>query len=123
MSDSSENRYDIRSYEDFWPIYLREHMNKTCRVLHYIGSSWAILCMLMLVITLNWIWFVAGFVGAYGMAWIGHYGFEKNRPATFQYPLWSFASDWRMFARFLSGKLTADLQQVRDLPTLKDLET
>ena len=121
MSEGTQTRTRIQSYDEFWPVYLREHLNPISRALHYIGSSWAIVCLILLFMTGNLVWLLAGFVGAYGLAWIGHFGFEKNRPATFQYPLWSFVSDWRMFGRFLSGRLASDLDQVRDLPALKDL--
>ena len=115
--------YKIQSYEDFWPIYLREHLDDTCRNLHYVGTSWAILCLTMLAITFNGLWFVAGLIGAYGMAWFGHFKFEKNQPATFKYPLWSLISDWRMFGRFITGKLNDDLERVRNLPALKDIKS
>ena len=121
MPTTPNDAYEIRSYDDFWPIYLREHLNPICRTLHYIGSSLAIICLSAFAVTFNVMWLLVGVVGAYGFAWIGHFAFEKNRPATFQYPVWSFVSDWRMFGRFLAGKLSADLDQVRDLPALKDL--
>lgn len=101
----------ITEYDKFWLFYLREHSNVTCRVLHYIGSAFAVACLTGLILTGYWGYLLAGFVSAYGCAWIGHFVFEKNRPATFQYPLWSFISDWRMVGCFLTGKLGAELER------------
>lgn len=101
----------IETYAEFWPFYLREHSNLTCRVLHYIGSSAAIACLVMLMRTGQPWWFLGGLVSAYGCAWIGHFVFEKNRPATFQYPLWSFFSDWRMVFLAFTFQLRPELEK------------
>lgn len=103
----------IASYAEFWPYYLREHSNPICRGLHYIGSSLAIACIVGLILTRNPWFFLAGLVGAYGFAWVGHFVFEKNRPATFQYPLWSFVSDWRMVALAATFQLKPELERAR----------
>ena len=122
MENESQQDYEISTYEDFWPIYLREHLNDTCRTLHYIGSFLALSCLIMLFMTRNIVWLLIGLTLGYGCAWIGHYMFEHNKPATFKYPLWSFISDWKMVGLWLKGDLDDHLERVRNLPSLDDIE-
>jgi hypothetical protein len=96
-------RFD--SLAEFYPYYLSEHQNRTCRRLHFVGTSLALGCLMALLLTGQWIWFPAMFLCGYAFAWIGHFVFEKNRPATFKYPFYSFASDWIMFKDMLTGKI------------------
>jgi len=92
-------------FSDFYPYYLSEHQNRICRRLHFIGSLVVIGLLLRALITLN-PWYVLGaLLAGYGFAWIGHFVFEKNRPATFKYPFYSFAGDWVMFKDILVGKI------------------
>lgn len=94
-----------KTFSEFYPYYLSEHVNTTCRVLHFIGSSLVLGALAMAFISGNASWIAAiPFLG-YGFAWAGHVFFEKNRPATFKYPLYSFAGDWVMFAQLLTGKI------------------
>ncbi len=98
----------IKTYKEFYSFYLTEHSNKTCRTLHFIGTSLVFLIAFMAIYFGNSIlWFFVPLVG-YGFAWIGHYYFEKNKPATFKYPLWSLASDFKMFFQILGGKISLD---------------
>jgi hypothetical protein len=93
------------SFRDFYPFYLGEHVNRTCRRLHFIGSC-GVLALLALAIWNRNAWFVLGaLVCGYGFAWIGHFFFEKNRPATFKHPFYSFAGDWVMFKDILIGRI------------------
>jgi hypothetical protein len=100
----------IKRYEDFWPHYLREHGKPQTRRIHFIGTSLVILCALLLIFTANLIWLFILPIAGYGPAWIGHFYVEKNRPATFRYPLWSLYSDFRMFFTWLKGGLWEELQ-------------
>ena len=100
---SSDERY--QSFQEFYPYYLSEHSNRVCRGLHYIGTLLA-LTMWIYAFTTAQYWFIlAGVVVGYAFAWVGHFFFEHNRPATFQYPLWSFMGDWVMLKDFLTGRL------------------
>ncbi len=99
----------IATYKEFWPHYLREHAKPETRAVHYLGTGLASASILALVATGN-PWFVPlGLVAGYGPAWIGHFFLEKNRPATFTYPLWSLVSDYRMAWTWLSGRLPDEL--------------
>lgn len=96
-------RFD--SLAEFYPFYLGEHRNRTCRRLHFVGSSLTLGCLAALLLTGQWLWLPTAFVCGYGFAWIGHFAFEKNRPATFRHPLYSFVSDWIMYKDILVGKI------------------
>jgi len=93
------------SFEDFYPFYLSEHENRTCRRLHFLGSSLVIFILLLTLITARWfLLLLLPFLG-YGFAWSGHFFFEKNKPATLKYPLYSFIGDWIMYKDILTGKI------------------
>jgi hypothetical protein len=103
----------IQTYSEFWPFYLGEHKNVLNRRLHFIGSSLGI-ALLISAIILKSGWLVLGaFVVGYAFAWVGHFFIEKNRPATFKYPLWSFISDWRLWYLMLTNRL--------DVPATKNV--
>jgi hypothetical protein len=95
----------LRSFAEFYPWYLSEHRNATCRRLHFIGSTLSLLSLWALVWTRQPVFFVAGLLLGYGFAWVGHAVFEKNRPASFKRPLWSFMGDWRMYVDIWTGKI------------------
>ncbi len=109
MADVSKPR--IRTYPDFWPYYLNEHTKPATRALHYIGSTVALAAILALVVTGNPRFVLLALVGGYSFAWIGHFFIEKNRPATFTYPLWSLVSDFRMAWTWLAGDLREELHR------------
>jgi hypothetical protein len=92
-------------FADFYPFYLSEHRNPTCRRLHFVGSTLVLACVLRLVMTGNPVWVLYGLLCGYGFAWVGHFFFEKNRPATFKYPLYSFIGDWVMYADIWRGRI------------------
>jgi hypothetical protein len=99
----------ITNYGEFWPYYLREHSKINCRILHYIGTTLALLCLAAFIISGDWRLFIVALFCGYGFAWAGHFGIEKNRPATFKYPFWSLFSDFRMYFLALSGRLKPEL--------------
>ena len=92
------------SFTEFYPFYLSQHQDNTCRAFHYIGSSLVILTLIYSVLTAQWAMLLLLPVIGYGFAWIGHFVFEKNRPATFEYPLYSFMADWVMLYRALTHR-------------------
>ena len=94
-----------KTFHDFYPYYLSEHRNPTCRVLHFIGSTLVLVFLAFALLTTNPWWCAAAPIAGYGFAWVGHFFFEKNRPATFTYPVYSFASDWVMYVQLLVGKI------------------
>jgi hypothetical protein len=100
---SEARRYS--HFADFYPFYLSEHRNRTCRRLHFVGSSLALACLVSAVITLNPWWLLVGLLCGYGFAWVGHFGYEKNRPASFRQPLFSFMGDWAMYRDIWTGKI------------------
>lgn len=91
--------------DEFYPFYLSEHANRTSRRLHFVGSSLVLGWVGVALMTLNPWWLLAALVQGYAFAWVGHFFFEHNRPATFRYPLLSFLGDWRMWWQMLTGRI------------------
>lgn len=98
---ASGQRY--QSFAAFYPFYIGEHQNAVSRRLHVVGTALVILCLIAGVLA-DWRWFLAAPVCGYAFAWVGHFFFEKNRPATFTYPLWSLMGDFRMFFEVITGR-------------------
>lgn len=99
----------MQTYAEFWPYYLREHKHQSTRVLHYVGTSLGVGVGVTAAVLRTGMLVPAALVAAYGFAWASHFGIEKNRPATFKYPLWSFISDFRMLALAATGRLSEHL--------------
>jgi hypothetical protein len=95
----------FQTFATFYPFYLSEHADQTCRRLHFVGTSLSVLCLLALVVTGRPIFLLIGLVVGYGFAWVGHFAFEKNRPASFKQPFYSFMSDWTLWFQILSGRI------------------
>jgi hypothetical protein len=96
---------DFTSFKDFYPYYLSEHSDRTCRRLHFIGTALLIAVAVFATLTASWalLWLMP--VVGYGFAWTGHFFFEHNRPATFKYPFYSLAGDFVMFRDMLTGRI------------------
>ena len=105
----------FNSFSEFYPFYISEHSNKTSKIVHFIGTCGIFILLAATVITknLNFLWFVP--LSGYGFAWLGHFKFEKNRPASFKYPIYSMTGDFLMFWHLLTGKLSfADQTKVKN---------
>ena len=96
---------EFKSFTDFYPYYLSEHQNIICKRLHFIGSLLILLIAAYALVTQQWVllWLLPVF--GYGFAWVGHFFFEHNRPATFKHPLYSLLGDWVMFKDILVGRI------------------
>lgn len=104
--------HPIKSFREFWPYYVGEHRHPVCRALHYQGSALGLGCVVAAIALQNpWLVLLALPIG-YGHAWVGHFFVEKNRPATFTYPLWSFAGDWKMFGYFVTGRMGREVERL-----------
>ncbi len=99
----------FESFAEFWPHYLREHAHGGTRVLHYAGTSAVAALAIALPLTGHWKLLAALPIAGYGFAWAGHALIEHNRPATFRHPLWSLRADFRLWQRFLRGRIAGDL--------------
>ena len=105
----SQRQYN--SFSEFWPHYVAEHSNPRTRTLHLVGTFIALGSVAYFISIGKWWLFPLALIPGYGMAWIGHFFIEKNKPATFQYPLWSFMGDYKMIWLMLTGKMDAEVER------------
>jgi hypothetical protein len=103
MQEYSMRRF--ASFREFYPYYLSEHSHPTSRRLHVVGSLGVLALVGVAIATANAWWLLAALLCGYGFAWVGHFFFEKNRPATFKHPVYSFMGDWVMFKDVLTGRI------------------
>lgn len=102
----------IETYTEFWDYYVLEHSKPMTRYLHFIGTSLGIVMLVWFMRSGSYFYVPLCFVVGYGFAWFSHFFIEKNKPATFQYPLWSFISDYKMMFCMLIGKMDAEVERV-----------
>lgn len=103
----------IKTYTEFWDFYVKEHSKPLTRLLHLIGTTLGIALLIYFIATGRWYFFPLFFVVGYAFAWFAHFVVEKNRPATFKYPFWSFISDFKMIAFMLTGQMGREVQRVQ----------
>jgi hypothetical protein len=109
--DAAAPAQGFASFREFWPFYVREHSRPGTRALHFIGTTAVLATAATAVVTGRpWLLLAMPVVG-YGFAWIGHFGIEKNRPATFKHPFYSFVGDWVMYGKILSGTMRAEVER------------
>ena len=104
---------DINSFDEFWPYYVEEHSLPATRALHFAGTATALALAATLAASGRWKWLPLALVPGYAAAWAGHFFVEKNRPATFKYPLWSFMADQKMFGLMLAGKMEEEIERIK----------
>lgn len=100
-----ENIKQFNTFAEFYPYYLSEHANSTCRRLHFIGTTLVIFILAMTIAKGSWLLLLALPLAGYSFAWVGHFFFEKNRPATFQHPLYSLLGDFVMYRDMILGRV------------------
>jgi hypothetical protein len=103
--DHSEEKTKFSSFDDFFPYYLKEHSLRSTRFVHFAGTSVALLFLLEFLVTLNFKFIIIGLVSVYGPAFLSHFYFEKNNPATFKHPFYSVGGDLKMWYLMLTGKI------------------
>ncbi len=102
-----------QNYSEFWDFYVHEHSLPLTRLLHLIGTTLGLALLVFFVARGQWYFFPVFFVAGYGFAWFSHFFIEKNRPASFRYPFWSFISDFKMIGLMLAGRMAAEVERVR----------
>ena len=103
---------DPKNYAEFWDFYVQEHSKPLTRVLHFIGTSLGIILLVFFVARGQWYFFPVFFVVGYGFAWFAHFVVEKNKPASFRYPFWSFISDFKMMWYMATGRMGGEVERV-----------
>jgi hypothetical protein len=101
----------IETFDEFWPFYLGEHAKPATRALHIAGSTVGLVVALLAAVLRMPSLLLVALVAGYAFAWIAHATVEHNRPATFTYPVWSFAADWKMWAYAITGRLGRELER------------
>jgi hypothetical protein len=98
------NEIRFKTFADFYPFYIDEHRNRVSRRLHFVGTSIAVALLATALVALTWWLVLAALIQGYAFAWVGHFFFEHNKPATFKYPGYSLMGDWRLWWEILTGK-------------------
>jgi hypothetical protein len=101
----------MQTFAEFWPFYLREHSRPATRTLHFVGTTLSLLLLASAAALRSGGLALVAIAVGYAFAWVGHFFVEHNRPATFKYPLWSFAADWKMWGLALTGRLGLELNR------------
>jgi hypothetical protein len=104
---------EMKTFEEFWPFYVREHSLPATRALHAAGTMTSTALLVGLLVTGRWRWLPLAFVPGYAAAWAGHFLVEHNRPATFKHPLWSFMGDYKMVALMLAGRMDEEVVRAK----------
>ena len=112
----------ITNYSEFWDLYVQEHSKPATRALHFVGTSLGLVLLLWFVWSGRWYYFPLFLLVGYAFAWFAHFVVEKNRPATFKYPLWSFVSDFKMMWFMTTGRMGREVDRVSQKVNRGDAE-
>ena len=104
----------ISNYSEFWDFYVQEHSRPATRILHFMGTSLGLVLLVWFIASGRWYYFPFSLAAGYAFAWFAHFFVEKNKPATFQYPLWSFISDYKMMWYMVTGRMGKELERAND---------
>jgi len=104
---------EYKTLQEFWPFYLSEHSHPVNRFLHFLGSSGVLVLLGCGIYFQDWRYLVGMPLCGYGFAWVGHFIIEKNRPATFTYPVKSFISDWRMYFYIITFQIDRQMEKIK----------
>ena len=122
-NSAMSNRERIRTFEEFWPFYVREHSKKSTRTIHFVGTTAAVALVGYAAARRKlWPLLVAPLAG-YGPAWFSHFFVEGNKPATFSYPLWSLRADFVMWSKIARGTMDAEVARIMNEPVEKSQPT
>lgn len=102
----------IQSFQEFWPYYVGEHSLPTTRWLHFLGTTAALALLAYIIYIQNWWLLLALPIIGYGFAWVSHFMIERNRPATFKYPLWSLLGDFKMWWLMATGRMGSEVRRL-----------
>ena len=108
----SGDRKGIKTYEEFWDHYVLEHSHPMTRYLHFVGTALGMVMLVWFLRSGSYLYIPFCFVVGYGFSWFSHFYIEKNKPASFQYPVWSFISDYKMMLFMLTGKMNGEIDRV-----------
>lgn len=112
MAQQEFKSQEFKSFEEFWPHYVAEHSKPATRALHLAGTTAGLACAAALLARGRWRLLPLAFIPGYAAAWLGHFLIEKNRPATFDHPLWSLRGDYKMIGMMLAGKMEDEVERV-----------
>jgi len=107
---TTEVRY--AKFGEFWPFYVSQHRDPRNRNMHFIGTTIGNVSIVLLVLTQSLVFIPVGLIASYGFAWAGHFFFEKNKPATFTYPVLSLFGDYKMYWLMWQGKMAAEIKKL-----------
>lgn len=102
----------ITKYDQFWDFYVQEHSKRLTRLLHFMGTTLGLVLLVWVIWIGRWYFFPVFLVVGYAFAWFAHFVVEKNHPATFKYPFWSFISDFKMMWYMITGRMGRELERV-----------
>jgi len=113
----------ISNYSEFWDFYVCEHSRPLTRALHVAGTALGLVLLVWFAATGRWYLFPLFLVVGYAFAWFAHFVVEKNRPATFKYPFWSFISDFKMMWFMITGRMGREVERALATETTKTAES